>query len=298
MTPKVSVIIPSRNEAYLIPTVMDVLHKSTGLVEVVVVIEGTRPHDMGFATNPRVKVVFHDVAQGMRPAINDGVAASSGEFICKLDAHCMVDVGWDQILRNDCDDETIMVPRRYGLDPENWKLTDSEPVDYHRLTYPFQNADDPDDWSAGIQAIKWLSRGRERRNRMLDEEITSQGSCYFMSRKLWDRIGPLDHLHYRNLVNELEELGFRAWLSGGRVMVNKKTWYAHWFKSKRRGYSLSRGEINEGYQYCVRFWMLDEWKERQRDFKWLLERFMPLPGWPADLDEVFRRARRVMPPTT
>jgi hypothetical protein len=95
----------------------------------------------------------------------------------------------------------------------------------------------------------------------------------------------------------LEELGFRTWLSGGQVMVNKKTFYAHWFKRKHRGYSITRRQITAGYDYCVRFWMRNEWEDRIHDLQWLLEKFPGMDGWPEDLDEVFRHARDVLKPT-
>jgi hypothetical protein len=43
----------------------------------------------------------------------------------------------------------------------------------------------------------------------------------------------------------------------------------------------------------MRYWTLDRWAERRRDLRWLIEKFAPVPTWPADLDAAFARAREV-----
>lgn len=295
----VSVIIPARNEVYLQKTVEDVFAHSTGPVEIVAVIEGDEPPgwtQTQAVRGRRLMTVHHPKPLGMRPAINAGVLASHGRWIVKCDAHVRVSEGWDEILKRDCDEEAIMIPRRYELNPETWEIKDAPAVDAHRLTYPFS-----DEYRGKLHATKWPERGKERAGILIDEEISSQGSFYLTSRKLWDRIGPLDGANYRNIVNEAEELCFRTWLGGGRVLVNRGTFYAHWTKVHHRGYSITRKAINAGYDFCFRYWTLDEWKDRIHDLQWLIEKFSPpespMPGWPSDLDEVFRHARAVLKPT-
>jgi hypothetical protein len=83
---------------------------------------------------------------------------------------------------------------------------------------------------------------------------------------------------------EPPELGLKTWLGpwGGRVMVNKGTWYAHMHKGRERprGYSLSSKRIWDSYDYCARYWMMNKWQHRAHDIGWLIDRFMPIPGWP------------------
>ena len=50
---------------------------------------------------------------------------------------------------------------------------------------------------------------------------------------------------YGPFTQEAQEISNATWLSGGRVMVNKKTWYAHYHKGHRgKGYGFS----NEQYK--------------------------------------------------
>lgn len=282
---RVSIVIPSRNERFLQKTVIDVLAKSRGDIEVVAVLEGYWP-DPPLVTDPRVVVVHNPVATGMRNAINAGVAISSGEYILKLDGHCMLGEGYDEILKADCDRDWIVVPRRYGLEPEEWVIAENgkPPVDAHYLSYPFQ----PDKPGRGLHGTVWNERARARKHVMVDEEMSSQGSCWFLHRDHWDRlIGPMSCEGYGRFAQEFQELGCKTWLSGGKCMVNKNTWYAHLHKGSKygRGYSMSSNEMNKGVQHAVDFWVYNQWQQRTHDFSWLIERFWPVPGWPDNWEQ-------------
>ena len=53
----------------------------------------------------------------------------------------------------------------------------------------------------------------------------------------WEKIGPMNDDLYGSFTHESQEIGNKAWLGGGKLMVNKKTWYAHLHKGNRgRGY--------------------------------------------------------------
>jgi hypothetical protein len=71
-------------------------------------------------------------------------------------------------------------------------------------------------------------------------------------------------------------------LYGGRVVRNKKTWYAHWHKNRSRGFRLSKRRIVETEIYSMDYWMNNRWPKRKRDFKWIIDKFWPLDNWPDD----------------
>ncbi len=131
---------------------------------------------------------------------------------------------------------------------------------------------------------------------MIDDEMSSQGSCYFLKRKFWETIGPLDTEHYGVFAQEFQEIGMRAWLSGGRVVVNKHTWYSHWHKGKEgRGYQFTNkqwdkftGDNLKAHKFTVDFWLNDRWTKARRPFSWLIEHFAPVPSWPENWKEVLQ----------
>jgi glycosyltransferase involved in cell wall biosynthesis len=287
---KLSVILPSRNEQFLGKTVQSLLRNAQGDIEVIAVLDG---YTVELPTDPRLVVLHRGKARGMRPGINAGVAAARGEWLMKLDAHCDVSTGFDTVLKAECDKDWIVVPRRMSLDPFNWKKEENgkSPVDAHYLSNPFERPGDP---SCGLHGTVWNHRARERKDVLLDEEMSSQGSCWFMHRDHWARLGPMEVSKYGNFIQEFQELGLKTWLGGGKVMVNKKCHYLHWHKGKHgRGYFISKQEQAAGADFATRYWMTDSWAERVHDLKWLIERFWPVPGWPADLEQPFAEARKM-----
>jgi len=294
---RVSVVIPARNEIYLGKTVDDLLAKARGDIQIIAVLDGYWP-EPPLTQDKRVIQLHRGRSHGMRPGINAAVQIADGEFILKADGHTMWGEGFDEILKADCDDDWVVVPRRMSLDPVNWcKLENGKsPVDYHYLSNPFERPGDP---TCGLHGTWWPQRARERKDIVIDDEMSSQGSSYFMKRAFWDRIiGPLDDVHFTTFVSEFQEIGNRCWLSGGSVKINKKTSMLHWHKgTSGRGYSISKREQSSGSDFSTRYWMLDEWSERKRDLIWLIRHFWPVPGWGSDPEAVFAHARKTLTPT-
>ena len=104
---KVSVIIPSRTELFLSQTVDDVFKKATGEIEVIVVLEGYWP-EPPLQERPGLILIHHDQPMGLRKSINHGTDVATGEYIMKLDAHCLMAEGWDETLKADCDTDWIV----------------------------------------------------------------------------------------------------------------------------------------------------------------------------------------------
>lgn len=282
--------MPSRNERFLVPTVRDLLAKARGDVELIVVLDGYWP-DPPLPDDKRLKTLHRGTALGMRPALNAAVRLSTGEYLLKCDAHTMWADGYDLTLKEDYHESNwILVPRRFALDPEAWSIDSSNPkypVDYHYLSYPYERPNDP---KCGLHGTPWTARRAERIDHQLDEEMSSQGSGWFMARAHWDRLGDMEMAKYGNFVNEMQELGLKTWLGGGKIMVTKRTWYAHLYKGRKYGRMYTLGP--SGYKeqaFTSRYWMGDEWPQRVHNLRWLIERFWPVPTWPADLDAAFAK---------
>ena len=294
----VSVVIPSRSDSYLQKTVDDVLSKAEGEVEVIVIYDG-RWADPILKDDPRLVQLHHGEVHnniGMRGSINAGVAISRGEYLMILDEQCMVDQGFDVKLIADCEDDWVVIPRRKRLDADNWEIIeDGGPdIDYMHIDYPYQR---PHDKTCGLHGAEWKERGRERKDILIDDTPSMQGSCYFMTRKHWDKvIKDLDDENYGTFTQEAQEVGMKTWLSGGRVVVNKKTWYAHFHKgSKGKGYGFSTEQylrhaagMEKGRLYCIDHWL--NTKDYKYDWNWFVtEKFPDMPGWSKDWRERVER---------
>lgn len=273
-----SIIIPARNEQFLPHTIKTILAKATGEFEVIAVLEGYWPQEI--VEDDRVHYL-HGAPRGMRDAINAGVAISKGDYIMKLDGHCMVDLGFDEKLTSMIADDWVVIPRRKRLDADNWQIQEvgKPDVDYEFVGYPKDHG-----VMSGIKGQVWTQRILDRKHLLLDENMTFQGSCYVMTRKHWDRLGGLDPHGYGQFVREAQEISLKTWLGGGRVMTNKTTWYAHWHKGKKngRGYFMDKDINTKGNEYCDDFWFNNRWEGRLHDLSWLIERFWPVPTWPGE----------------
>lgn len=282
----ISVIIPSRNEKFLYRTVLDLLAKAHGQIEIIVVLDGYWPPNEEIINDARVHYIHRSRALGMRNAINTASAIAKGEYLMKCDAHCMFAEGFDNSLLAHIDDDWVVIPRRKRLDAENWKIQDvgKPDVDYEFLSFPYWHPNE-----VGIHGTIWTERIRERLDRVefnIDDNPAFQGSCWFMSKKHFDNcLEGMQEDGYGSFIGEPQEIGMKTWLSGGRLVVNKSTWYAHLHKGKTygRGYSMNKSELIKGNAYSVDYWMNDRWPKAKYTMEWFVnEKFPDMPTWPKD----------------
>lgn len=284
-----SVVIPSRSAQWLKQTVSDLFAKAEGQIEVIVIYDGRwpEPEEMPI-DDPRLIQIHHGEVHnnlGMRASINVGMALASGDYVMKIDEQCMVDQGFDVKLAVDCEDNWVVIPRRERLDAENWTLVADgrAPIDYMCVDYPYQR---PYDKTCGLHGAEW--KRPDRADMLIDDTPTMQGSCYFMKKRYWDELFPegLDDTNYGTFTQEAQEISMKVWLSGGRVVVNKKTWYAHWHKGKHgKGYGFSSEQYRrhlagteKGRLYCIKYWLST--RDYIHDFKWFVDtKFPNMPGW-------------------
>jgi len=269
---KVSIIIPGRNEKYMSKTVDEVFEKATGEFEVIVVLDGATTWPLP-RKRPGLVIINKPKNEGMRPAINSAAKVVTGKYLMKLDAHCAIGEGFDEILQKDFhNDRWIVVPRRYNLNEATWKPF-GRAVDYHYLTCPWTHHK-----YFMMRDLPWTSRTKERIDIPIDETMTFPGPCWFMSaNNFHNRLHGMQTEIYGNFCAESQELALKTWLGGGRVMVNKNTWYAHLGNFPGRPHYVSIKEQVWGWGNSARYWTRNKWEDRVHDFDWLIERFWPLP---------------------
>lgn len=267
-----SVIIPSRNERFLYKTIEDVLKHAEGDIEIIPVFDGA-DQDTSVPDDPRVKPLILKDRRGMRGAINAGVEVAQCEYIMKLDAHCMVDQGFDVKLIAEHQPNWVQVPRRKRLDAENWCIQDvgKPDVDYEYITNPSHS---------DMSGYRWDQRSIERKDILVDDLMTFQGSCWFMTKAYFYELELMDEDLYGQFYNEAQEISFKAWLSGGECKVNKKTYYAHLHKGRvyGRGYTLSKAERPKASRAMVLWTQDTAWHKQTKPFDWLITHFSP-PTW-------------------
>ena len=241
-----SIIIPSYKDHLLQKTIDSILENSeigNDELEVIPVLDGYWPNP-ALKENPKVKVLHLEKKLGMRGAINAGVSAAKGEYIMKCDSHCMFSKGFDKILLGEIKDDWVVAPRLYRLDIDKWEVMRGHGMDYQKFVYHQP--------TNKIAAQEWISRTKKRKNILIDENIVFQGSCWLMSRKHWDNvIKRLEDENYGTFAQEPTEIAIKTFAAGGKVMVNKKTWYAHKHRKFGRIGCPSSKEVRKGNDYVL-----------------------------------------------
>jgi glycosyltransferase involved in cell wall biosynthesis len=244
-----SCIIPSHNDIYLHKTIDSILDNAAGEVEIIPVIDGYSPGP--FRDDPRIKVVRHSQNRGMRDAINTGVAAATGDYLMRTDEHCMFGERFDEIILDTIQDNWIVVPRRYFLDPVKWEVMDKSPVDYEKLKIV--------NYGRGqkFSGVKW---NKLEEVYDIDETMAMQGSCWFMKKSWWEDVIKRLDSDYGTLYQDSHEMVFKTWKAGGKMVVNKLTWYAHKHREFPRTHSYPPDEADHTFSHC-----LDVWKDYYQD---------------------------------
>ena len=273
---KISIIIPAcgEKEENLTRTIDSIYENATGDFEILVGFNGYPSF-----TDTRFTWMLFPRNVGIKTNINALAAMATGKYIYKSDAHCSFGKGFDEILQQDMQDDWIVMPRFYVLNGETWKWQDERFYDYFYLSCPYT---DPRGFrfKAGGH---WMERTQERllSHPTVDETPQIHGSGWFMTKDRFFELGGFPLQDPYGHAQEPLWLGLKNWLMGGKVMVNKKTWYAHLHQdSKDRGYTEDRAHTEKTYNDVAHYWV------KQPGFKEFIEKFMPMPTWPENWREL------------
>jgi len=305
MAKDLSVIIPARNEIWLERTIDDVLANSEADTEVIAVLDGYWPDP---SISDRKRVVFAHVTEpiGQRGATNLGARMSEAKFVMKIDAHCSLDKGFDRKLIEDWRSGQTVIPQQWAFHIFDWKCRRCGNQTYQGFK-PLKCQKCNDD--AGFdQVIVWQRRRRhhteswlfdhtlhfqywrgdrrpERKEKIFDT-FSLIGACWFTSRERYWEMEGLDEAHgFWGQVGT--EVSCKTWLSGGRLVTNTNTWYAHLFRtgnfsldgSSTFPYYISGNAQERAREYSRDLWFNNKWPKQVHPLSWLVERFRPLPYW-------------------
>jgi glycosyltransferase involved in cell wall biosynthesis len=296
-----SIIIPGRNEMFMARTVECVLANMRGDTEIIAVCDGFWP-DPPIADHPKVNVIHFTEPVGQRRATNLGVRISGAKYVMKLDAHCTMDEGFDVKLMADCDGDWVVTPRLYNLHAFDWVC---EKCGWRKYQGPTPEKCPTCESDQVVRDIKWAPRLKcrsdfyrfdtglqfkywqhyERRKEAkadIADTMSFLGACFFTTRRHFQRIGCMDEKH-GSWGQFGTELACKSWLSGGRLVVNKKTWFSHMFRTQGGDfgfpYKISGNQIERARKYSQDLWQNNKWDKAVRKFDWILEHFYPVPDW-------------------
>lgn len=225
-----SVIIPALNEPYLQKTIENVLENADGEIEIIAVCDGYWP-DPPIKDHDYVRIIHNSKPMGQRQSINAAARIARGNIIGKLDAHCAVGKGFNTIIERDMEDDMTMIPEMYNLDIETFKPKYFD--DYQTAIrkgkvnpYMYIGLVDGNLRAQYYNAYRDRKKFAEKKDVKIDETMCCMGPGFFMTKDRFWELGGCDEQH-GHWGQQGVEVSCKAWLSGGRLVVNKNTWFAH-----------------------------------------------------------------------
>ena len=308
--PELSILIPSRNEPWLKPTVEDILRNSRADTEVIVILDGGWPVEP-LEQNERVTLVYHPKAVGQRAGTNEAARLSTAKYVMKLDAHCALAEGFDVELlaaAKELGPDVTQIPTQKNLHVFDWVCKGAD-CGWRGYQGPTQQSCPKckGSWADFVEReIKWkprrgvttytwrfdnelhfqywgeYSQREEFKNTDFPETMSCLGACFFMERERYWKLGGMDEAH-GSWGQMGTEVGCKSWLSGGRMVTNKRTWFAHLFRTQGGDFSFPY-EIHGSDQekariYSRKLWRSNGWPGQIRPLSWIVEHFAPVPGW-------------------
>lgn len=305
----ISILIPSRNEMFLARTIQDILEKSEANIEVIAVLDGEWANPP-IPQDDRVNVVYLPESIGQRAATNLACKLAKGKYVIKCDAHCAFDQGFDRKMLeafNKTGDNVCMVPVMRNLWAFDWKCfycgwkcyqgpTPKECgqcgksgkirrkmlwIGKHNpqsVSYCFDS--EPhfqyfNEYKVRPEYKKDLETG-------LTESMSLQGSFFMCTKEKYLELNVCDE-EFGSWGNQGIEVACKFWLSGGRVLVNHDTWYAHMFRTQGGDfgfpYHQPGSQVDECKTKVKDLFFNNKWDKQVHPLGWLIERFMPVKNW-------------------
>jgi hypothetical protein len=129
----------------------------------------------------------------------------------------------------------------------------------------------------------------------MNETMCILGAFFMLTRKKYWELNICDET-LGNWGNQGIEVSCKTWLSGGKLVVNRNTWFSHMFRTKPGNKFGFPYPLVGGHQTRknVRDLLWErKWPGQKKPVSWLVERFWPVKGWTdADLADLKKLERK------
>ena len=312
--PDLSIIIPARNEEFLKKTIDDILQNIRGDTEIIAILDGQWA-EPPIPQHKKVTIIYSPKVIGQRAAQNMAAKISHAKYLMKCDAHCAFDEGFDVKMMREMQDDWTMVPVMKNLHAFDWvcefcgyrKYQGPKPeecpecagIDFEKDVVWIAKAS-PNSTAYRFNRelhFKYFGEWKKRQIGDIVETMSLQGSCFMCTREKYWELELCDE-SWGSWGQQGTEVALKTWLSGGRVVCNRKTWYAHLFRTQT-GWTWpypAPGKSQQGARRISQeIFLNDKWPKAKRKLQWLIEKFAPVPDWTEGVPapKVKRRRRPV-----
>lgn len=323
---ELSLLIPSRNEMFLKDTIEDALKNIEADTEIIAVMDGAWA-DPPIPDHERVNIIYLGKSVGQRAATNLAAKLARGRYVMKLDAHCSFDKGFDRKMLQffaEWGDDITAVPIMRNLWAFDWKCIKCGKKTYQGPTPTkcqetnFKGTGKPCDSTKFKRKMMWIGKHNpqstsfcfdsephfqyfedwkhrepyttDKKEKQATETMSLQGSCFMLTNENYWKWEVCDE-KAGSWGNQGLEVACATWLSGGRVLVNHKTWYAHMFRTQGGDFGFPYEQRGKEVQKTKNYIRDKFWQRKHPtqiySVSWLLDKFAPVPGWkPEDVQKL------------
>ena len=315
---KLSILIPSRQEEFLSLTVQDILKNTEDTSEIIVVLDGALS-DPELPDNERLTVIYLPVSIGQRASVNLACKLAKGKFVAKADAHISFDKYFDRKMLDAfkvSGDNVIMAPIMLNLHCFNWVCPDGHSR-YQGPSGPCQHKigeKNGKDILCGKETKKdivWIAKKspqsvsycfdqtphfqyfkeyakRPEYKKDLEEtgrtkSMSLQGSFFMCTREKYLELNICDDETFGSWGSSGIEISQKFWLSGGQVLINHNTWYAHLFRTQGGDfgfpYTQSGRQVQNAKKAAKDLFFNNKWEKQIYPLSFVLDKFKPINGW-------------------
>lgn len=315
---ELSILIPARNEMFLRETVVDALAHSEAETEIIVVLDGTWDNPQ-IPKDERVNVIFVNKPVGQRGGQNLAARFSRAKYVMKVDAHCAFDQGFDRKMIEFFEkvgDDITAVPIMRNLWAFDWKCMTCGKKWYQGPTPTvckeanYKGTEKPCDGKEFKRKIMWIGKHNpqstsycfdaephfqyfeewkhrepyktDKKEKGYTETMSLQGSCFMTTRENYWKWQLCDEAA-GSWGNQGIEVACATWLSGGRVLTNHNTWYAHMFRTQGGDFSFPYPLGGRDTQKTKKYIKDKFWEKKHPgqiySVSWLVKKFWPVKGW-------------------
>lgn len=295
-----SILIPARNEEWLARTVQDILAHRKGATEIIIGLDGEWANPT-VNQHPDVTVVYYGASIGQRAMTNQLCKLSKAKYVMKADAHTAWDEGFDVKMIEMFEkegDNIVGVPTMRNLHAFDWLCKNGhrryqspsgvckecgEPTIKDVVWNPKPNPQSTSYCFDPEPHFQYFNDYKAKQVGDYVETMSLQGSAFMLTREKYWELNICDE-SFGSWGSQGIEVAVKMWTSGGRVLVNKKTWYAHLFRTQGGDFSfpykLNQSDVNKAKSLAKARFLGNSWGDKQiYPISWLIEKFSPVYKW-------------------
>jgi len=280
---------------FLRRTIEDILENMRGDTEIITVLDG-KWADPSIPIDPNVTIIYHSESIGQRAATNEAAKLSTAKYVAKCDAHCAFDEGFDVKMMEDMQDDWTLVPAMKNLHAFSWVCKECG-----NTRYQGKSGECPRCGGEEKRDVVWIAKPNPYTTSMrfdrdmrfqywreykqhqkgdIVETMSLLGAFWMCTREKYFELNLCDEVGHGSWGQQGTEVACKTWLSGGKLMVTKKTWFAHMFRTQGGdfGFPYPNPGVSKTRNFSKDLWLNDKWGKAKYPLSWLIKKFNP-PEW-------------------